>query len=173
MSLRPSIEEIRNLGMHASYYNWGLQFVSVPGGISGFTSSDLNTRAISFAPPTRQQDNSEIRLRGHRVHQHGIMNYEGDLSLTLHETVDSKVGTFLEAWMDLQWAPISGVQVPKSLNQAVFLLTLLDSQDVARKYYTIYGAWPYSINPGGDYGADNSDTVKWTVNFHYDYYICS
>jgi hypothetical protein len=172
MSLRPSIEEIRGLGHHASYYNWGLQFVSLPSGISGFSTSDLNTRAVSFSAPTRTQQVGEVNLRGHKVYQHGIMDYNQGLQLILHETVDSKVGTFLENWMNLQWTPVSGVQIPKSLNQATFLLTLLDSEDNARKYYTIVGAWPTTFDHGGDYGADNSDVVKYTVTLQYDYYIC-
>lgn len=171
MSLRPSIEETRNLGMHASYFNWGLQFVSLPAGLAGFTSADLNTRAVSMQAPTRTQQVSDINLRGHKVHQHGIMDYNGPLTLTLHETVDSKVGKFFEAWMDLQWTPISGVQIPKSLNQAVFLLTLLDSQDAARMYYTIFGSWPSAFEHGSDYGADSSETVKHNVSLQYDYYL--
>ena len=171
MSLRPSIEEIRSLGHHASYFNWGIQFVSIPAALTGFSSSDLNTRAVSFAPPTRTQDVSEISLRGHKVYQHGIMNYNQGLNLILHETVDSKVGTFLENWMNLQWTPIAGVQIPKSLNQAIFLLTLLDSEDKARKYYTIVGAWPTTFDHGGEYGAENSDTVKFSTTLQYDYYL--
>ena len=171
MSLRPSIEELRALGMHASYYNWGISFVSLPSAVSGFTSSDLNTHAISIAPPTRTQDASEISLRGHKAYQHGIMNYDGPLELVLHETVDSKVTTFLENWMNVQWTPISGTQIPKSLNQAVLLLTLLDSEDKARKYYTIMGAWPTHFDHGGNYGADNSQTVQVNLQLRYDYYI--
>lgn len=173
MPLRPSIEELRGLGMHASYYNWGLQFISIPSAISGFTSSDLNLRAVSFAAPTRSQQSTEIALRGHKAYQHGIMDYQGPLELILHETVDSKVTNFIEQWMDLQWTPIGGAQVPKSLNQAVILLTLLDSEDKARKYYTIIGAWPTTFDHGGTYGADSSDTVKISVSFQYDYYLHS
>ena len=171
MSLRPSIEDVRKLGMHASYFNWGLQFINLPAALSNFTSSDLNTRAVSFAAPTRTQQIADIPLRGHKVFQHGIMDYNQDLSLVIHETVDRKVGTFFENWLNLQWTPISGTQVPKSLNQAAFLLTLLDSEDKARKYYTIIGAWPTSMDHGGDYGADTGDVVKYTVKFQYDYYL--
>ena len=170
-TLRPTIEDLRQLGMHASYYNWGLQFISLPSALSGFSSDDLNTRAVSFTPPTRTQDEAEINLRGHKCYQHGIMTYNGPLNLILHETIDSKVGDFLEAWMDLQWTPIAGAQVPKSLNQASFLLTLLDSEDKARKYYTILGAWPTTFDHGGDYEATNSDTVKFSTSFRYDYYL--
>ena len=172
-TLRPSIEDIRSLGHHATYYNWGLQFISLPSALTGFTSADLNTRAISFTAPTRTQEVAEIGLRGHKVFQHGIMNYNDNLSLVLHETVDRKVGNFFESWMDLQWTPIAGVQVPKSLNQAAFLLTLLDSEDKARKYYTIIGAFPIGLDHGGDYSEATSDVVKMQVQLKYDYYLSS
>ena len=169
MSLRPSINEIRNLGMHASYYNWGVQFAEMPSGVTGFTSSDLNTRAVSISPPTRSQEESEINVRGHKVYQHAIITYN-PIELILHETVDSKVGTFLESWMDSQWETVNGVQVPKNDNQATIVLTLLDSQDVSRAQYKLVGAWITSFDHGGNYDANNSDTVKYTVNFRYDYY---
>ena len=171
MSLRPSIEDVRKLGMHASYFNGGLQFINLPAALSNFTSSDLNTRAVSFTPPQRSQQKSTIELRGHKVYQHGIMDYSDSLTLVIHETVDRKVGTFFENWLNLQWTPISGTQVPKSLNQAAFLLTLLDSEDKAKKYYTIIGAWPTELSHGGDYDASNNDTVKYSVTFAYDYYL--
>ena len=171
MSLRPSIAEFRDLGHHASYYNWGLQFVSIPSAITGFSSADLNTRAVSFQAPNRKQQVADISLRGHKIHQHGIMDYDGNLALLLHETVDSKVGKFIEAWMDLQWVPISGIQVPKNANQATFLLTLLDSEDKARMYYTIIGAWPNSASVESNYSADSSETVRWNVEWSYDYYL--
>lgn len=169
MSLRPSIDEIRNLGMHASYYNWGVQFSKLPLGVSGFTSSDLNTRAVSIAPPTRSQDDSEINVRGQKVYQHAIITYN-PIELVLHETIDSKVNTFLEAWMDVQWTTVSGIQIPKSENQANITLTLLNSQDIPRCQYELIGAWMTSFDHGSNYDGSNSDTVKFTVNLRYDYY---
>ena len=171
MSLRPSIEDVRKLGMHASYFNWGLTFLDLPAGLSGFEKSDLNTRAVSFSPPERTQQKATIELRGHKVFQHGIMDYSDSLELIIHETTDRKVGTFFENWMNLQWTPISGVQIPKSANQAIFFLHLLDSEDVEKKVYTIIGAWPTSLSHGGNYDASNNDTVKYTVQFAYDYYL--
>ena len=171
MSLRPTIEELRALGHHASKYNWGLQFIQLPSALNGFTSADLNTRAVSFTAPERTQEAADINLRGHKVYQHGIMTYNGSITLDIHETVDRKTGTFFEKWMDLQWEPITGVQIPKSTNQAIFLLTLLDSEDKAQKYYTIFGAWPKSFSHGGAYGATDSSVVIYTVEFQYDYYI--
>lgn len=172
MSLRPDIENLRALGHHASKYNWGIQFINLPAAISGFTSADLNTRCLSVGAPTRSQTEAEIALRGHKVYQHGIMNYSGTINLTMHETVDRKTLNFFERWMDLQWTPIGGVQIPKSTNQAVFLLTLLDSEDKARKYYTIFGAWPKSIG-AITYDSTSSDVVTYDITFQYDYYLLS
>ena len=170
MSLRPSITELRDLGHHASKYNWGIQFISLPSAVTGFTSADLNTRCVSVTAPTRNQEAADISLRGHKIYQHAIMNYNGEITLSMHETVDRKTLNFFERWMDLQWTPIGGAQIPKSTNQAAFLLTLLDSEDKARKYYTILGAWPKNVS-GITYSANDSSIVTYDVTFQYDYYL--
>ena len=170
MGLRPDLNELSALGHHASKYNWGIQFVSLPSAVTGFTSADLNTRCLSISAPTRTQQASEVNLRGNKVYQHAIMDYSGTIDLTMHETVDRKTLEFFERWMDLQWTPIAGASIPKSTNQAVFLLSLLDSEDKKRKYYTIFGAWPKTISPV-TYDSTSSDVVQYTVQFQYDYYL--
>lgn len=170
MALKPTIEQIRELNMHAAYFNWGIQFVSLPSGLTGLTSADLNTRAVSIDAPTRSIQEAEIAVRGHKVYQHGIVTYD-TINLTLHETVDSKVTNFLESWMDMQWMPVTGLQVPKMLNQSVLLLSLLDSEDNVRMRYTMFGCWPTRVQHGGTYDATNNDTVKIQVTFRYDYYL--
>ena len=172
-SLRPSVEDLRELGHHATYYNWGIQFVTIPSALTGFTSSDLNARAVSMQAPTKTIIDTTMQLRGHTAHQHTTISYNSPLQLQLHETVDSKVGTFIEDWMDIQWTPIAGTQVPKSLNQATFLLTLLDSEDNARQYYTIIGAWPTTFDHGGTYDSSSTSTVIYSCSFVYDYYLSS
>ena len=168
-SLRPTIDDVRNLKMHASYYRWSVQFIKTPASISGFSSSELNTRAVSITPPTRTIEDAEIQIRGHKDYQHGIITYN-PIELIMHETNDSAVITMLETWMDSQWNPEDGTQVPKNENQADILLTLLDSQDRPRATYTLMGAWPISFDHGGHYDASTSDTVKPSVNLRYTYY---
>lgn len=170
MTLRPSIESTRALGMHASYYNWNIQFIGLPSAISGVTSAELNARAMSMRPPTRTQDKATIELRGHKVYQHGIITYN-PIQLVFHEAVDSKIGTFLEEWMDLQWTPIAGTQLPKNTNQGSIILELMDSMDVTRCTYTLIGVWPTGFTHGADYSSNSSDTVKFTVDLSYDYYL--
>ena len=172
MSLRPDIHNLTDLGHHASKYHWGIQFVSLPSAVSGFSSADLNTRCLSFTAPTRSQQAADINLRGHKVYQHAIMDYSGTLDLQIHETEDRKTLNFFERWMDLQWTPATGVQIPKSTNQAVFLLTLLNSMDSPIKYYTIFGAWPKNIG-SITYDSTSSDVVIYSVQFQYDWYMLS
>lgn len=179
-TLRPNIEQTRSLGMHASYFNWGTSWLELPAGLSGIaTSADLNGRATSMRPPTRTQEKSTINMRGIKVFQHGIMTYN-PIQIVFHETVDTKMGTFLERWMDLQWFPNSGLQVPKSLNgtptasmtnQATLMLTLMDSLDQPRCKYTLIGVWVTGFTHSADYSSNSSDTVKFTVDLSYDYYI--
>lgn len=170
MSLKPTIEKLRSLGHHQTVYDWGIQFIGLPSGISGFSSSDLNTRCTSATLPSREIAPIEINLRGHKIFQHGIVNYKNTLTLNLYETVDSKVREFLKQYMDMQWMPVTGVQMPKSLNQCSFLLTLLDSEQKTTSYYTIIGAWLQNFTPSGELGG-TSDVLSYQCTFQYDYYI--
>ena len=171
MSLKPTIEQLRGLGHHQTTYDWGIQFISLPSLISGFTSSDLNTRCTTANVPEMSIEEMPLTLRGHKAFQHGIPNYGNKLTLTLYETADSKVQDFLNAYMNMQWMPVTGVQVPKSLNQCAFLLTLLDSQHKATRYYTIIGAWLQSYQPGGNLQSSASEVLSYNCNFTFDYFL--
>ena len=170
MSLRPSIEDLRKLGHHATNYNWGIQFISIPSMITGFSSSDLNARCTSAGIPKRSINAMEVNLRGHKAFQHGIVSYGNTWSTTLYETVDSKVGNFCDAYMDMQWLPIAGTQVPKSLNQCAFILSLLDSYDKRRRFYTIIGAWMQDYNPGS-LASDSGSVQTYEITWQFDYYL--
>ena len=170
MSLKPDISQLRALGHHQTTYDWGIQFFNLPSLLTGFTSADLNTRCTSSTIPTRSIEPITINLRGHKVFQHGIVNYGNTLSLTLYETMDSKVQDFLGAYMNMQWSPITGTQVPKSLNQCCFLLTLLDSYHNETFSFTIIGAWLQDYKPSGELGSD-SNVLSWNTTWQFDYFI--
>lgn len=171
MSLKPTIENLRDLGHHQSLYDWGIQFFNIPSALkSDFTTAELNTRCTSSTIPTRSIEEMTINVRGHKVFQHGIVNYGNTLDLTLYETIDSKVQDFLVACMNMQWTPITGTQVPKSLNQCNFLLTLLDSQHNPTFNYTIVGAWLKGYEASGSLGGDSS-VLQWNTHWQFDYWI--
>ena len=170
MSLKPSIDTLRALGHHATTYDWGIQFISLPAAITGFTTADLNTRCSTTQLPARNIQEIPISLRGHKVIQHGIVDYGNTLDMTLYETVDSKVSNFLEAYMNIEWSPLTGVQTPKTLNQSAFLLTLLDSEQKARKYYTIVGAWLKGWDPI-ELQSESSNIIAYNCHWSFDYYI--
>lgn len=171
MSLKPTLQDLQNLGHHQTTYDWGIQFISLPSMIAGFSSSDLNTRCTSATLPSRSMDEIPLKLRGHEAFQHGIVHYGNQLQLTMFETMDSKVQHFLSTYMDMQWMPITGVQVPKSLNQCAFLLTLLDSYHNPTHYYTILGAWLKDYKPSGDLQSESSAVLSWQTTWQFDYWI--
>jgi hypothetical protein len=111
-----------------------------------------------------------INLRGHKVFQHGIVNYGNTLDLTLYETQDSKVQDFLKAYMNMQWTPITGSQVPKSLNQCCFLLSLLNSENEQTYQYTIIGAWLKGYEASSSLGSE-SQVLSWSTHWQFDYWI--
>lgn len=171
MSLKPSIENLRSLGHHQTTYDWGIQFISLPQALTDFTTADLNTRCTTLSLPSRSIEPIPINLRGHKVFQHGIVDYKNTLTMTLFETVDSKVQDFLKAYMNIGWTPITGTQIPKSLNQCSFLLTLLDSQHNPTYNYTIVGAWLQGYTPSGDLQSSASDVLSFSLTWQFDYWI--
>ena len=171
MSLRPTIQELSQLGHHQSLYDWGIQFYNLPQILGGnFTSADLNTRCQTATIPSRSMEPITINLRGHKVFQHGIVDYKNQLQMTLYETQDSKVQEFLGKYMDMQWTPITGSQVPKSLNQCCFVLTLLTSENEPTFSFNIIGAWLESYEPSGSLGSESA-VLSWTANWRFDYFI--
>lgn len=172
MSLKPSLNAFRNLGHHQTTYDWGIQFIGLPQAIAGFSSSDLNTRCTSANIPYMTHEDIQLDFRGHRAFQHGIGRYgDNKLNLTLYETVDSKVQSFLAAWSALEWTPEIGSQVPKMENQCTFLLTLLNSQHNPVRYYTIIGAWLQTYQPSGTLQSASSDVLSWNITFTFDYFL--
>ena len=172
MSLKPGISQVRQLGHHQTTYDWGIQFIGLPQALTGFSSSDLNTRCTSANLPYMNHDEIAIDFRGWKAFQHGIGRYgDNQLQITLYETVDSKVQSFLSAWSALEWAPETGVQVPKMENQCTFLLTLLNSLHNPVRYYTIIGAWMKQYQPSGGLQSSNSEILSWNVTFQYDYFL--
>lgn len=170
MSLRPDINTLRNIGHHQTLYDWGIQFYNLPSLLTGFTSADLNSRCTSATLPSRSISSIEINLRGHKVFQHGIVDYGNQLNLSIYETQDSKVQDFLNAYMNMQWTPITGSQVPKTLNQCCFVLTLLSSENEPTYTYNIIGAWLQSFKPSGNLGSDSA-VLSWDTVWQFDYYI--
>lgn len=171
MSLKPDINNLRSLGHHQTTYDWGIQFLNIPSALSEFTSADLNTRCTTMSIPKRSIEPIQLNFRGHKAFQHGIVNYGNTLSMTLYETVDSKVQDFLDAYMNMQWTPITGSQVPKTLNQCSFILTLLDSEQNPTKYYTIMGAWLQDYSPSGDLQSTSSDVLSFNLTWQFDYFV--
>lgn len=171
MSLKPTISELRALGHHQTTYDWGIQFLSLPSLITNFSNSDLNTRCQSATLPSMTIEEISIDLRGHKAFQQGIGNYGNTLEITLYETIDSKVQEFLNAYMNMQWMTVTGVQTPKTLNQSSFLLTLLNSEHNATRYYTIIGAWLKGYSPSGNLQSSASDILTWNTTWQFDYFI--
>ena len=123
---RPKIEELRSLSDFTSKYRWNLTFSKFPAGVSGApSSSDLNLRCESLTLPKSQTTVREVNIRGHKVRNPGIREYEGTITLTFVETVDSKVRAFIKAWQDAIWSANEGTAGTKKEVEAEITLQLL------------------------------------------------
>ena len=54
MSLKPTLNDLQGLGHLQTTYDWGIQFINLPSLLTGFTTSDLNTRCTSSTLPSRE-----------------------------------------------------------------------------------------------------------------------
>lgn len=169
--MRPTIEQLRGAGDFASPFRWNLLFTRLPI-LPGFATTDLlslNIRCESTDQPKRTNQKITVNMRGHQVHQPGITNYNGTMTLTFNETVDSKIALFLKAWGDACWAPKNGIRPPKSLVEGQILLTRLNNQDLPIWKTTIKGVFLEDYDMGQLDGS-TSDTIKPSMTISYDYF---
>lgn len=168
---RPTIENIRQLSDYQTLYRWNLNFTTKPAAVAGFPdSNDLNLRCESSSIPKSSIQNTEVMIRGHKVMQPGILQYDNTLTLTFLETVDTKIRSALKAWREALWATKSGVAAGNRRSlAATVMLEQLDNQDNVVWRITLYGVYlqDYDLN---QLDGQNNDAQKPQMTLSYDYF---
>jgi hypothetical protein len=167
---RPTIENIRSMGDFLSLYRWDVTLIP-PTGVSGIPDSEkLNFRCETSELPKMTGTSTEITVRGHKVKQPGIYNYDNVINLAFVETVDATIHKFAKAWREALWSSGTGIAAgKKSTLQGTLKLTQLDNQDNGVWEYTIIGVFLETYDFGSLDGAQ-SDVQKPTMAFGYDYF---
>ena len=169
MSLRPDITKISKL-QYASAIRWGITAISLPTGISGITSDDINTRCYSSTYPKTTTEEAQVDNRGTVIWQPGITRYPGTITLGFHEAEDGKMAEFIDQWRQLTWTDETGAAAPASNLKATFKLSLLTSTDAEREAYMLYGCWLKDWD-GTELTSTGSDTIKFNITLQYDYHV--
>lgn len=170
--MRPTIDQIRTAGDYARMYTWDLTIVKFPAAGAPYPSSDdLNIRCLSSEVPKMTGTSIEVNIRGHRIRQPGIYNYNTPITFTFVETVDGMVNDFFKRWRDACWATKTGRAAPKSDLEGTIILHLLDTNDNAIWQYKLIGCFLEDYDPtGGPLGGDTSDVLRPSLMLSYDYF---
>jgi hypothetical protein len=168
---RPTIENLRQVGDFQSSFRWNMRIDTPPSAVSGFPNSDnLNLRLESTSLPKTTNQMTEVMIRGHKVKQPSIMEYDGQINFAFVETVDNVVKTFIKQWREALWATRTGVAASDRRGlQAVVTLTLLNNQDTEVWRYKLYGVMLTDYDMGQLDGS-NTDAVKPNITLAYDYF---
>jgi len=167
---RVSIDQLRNMGNVAVPYRWTLTFTNLPAGLNTFSSADLNVRCESVElPKLSSAGKIEVRVRGNKVLQQGIMEYSNTISLVFYETEDSIVHDFLRSWRELVWKSRSGVQVSKEDYEANVQITRLNHADEGIWKYNLHGCFLEDFDLGMLDGS-TSDAMRTTLVLSFDFF---
>lgn len=170
---RPTIENVRQMGDFLTNFRWNVA-IAPPSGLSfPFPLTDLNFLCETSEVPKMTGSSIEVTVRGHKVKQPGIYNYDNVFTLTFVETTKTQLHLFIKTWRDALWAPGTGAALlPKNKLQGTITLHQLDSQDNVVWEYILQGVYVETYDFGGLDGAA-SDSQKPTVSFSYDYFTDS
>jgi len=167
---RPTIENIRGIGDFATLYRWNLTFITLPPAVADFNKEDLNFRCESFTLPKLTGSTIDVSIRGLKVRQPGIYDYERDITLTFAATVDGKIHNFFRKWREAIWVTGEGRSAfSKAQLQADINLTQLNNEDKPFWEFILVGCFLQSFDFATMTSAE-SDIQKPTLVLNYDYF---
>lgn len=175
MALRPSVNQLRKLGNFTQMFRWGIKFVTLPKALRGYSTLELNARALSASVPEKTGTTTEIQIRGNKVRQAGIVEYTSPWTCTLMETTDVYVQRMLRDWHNLYWdtdkvaIASSGLTQYKVDMEGIIELVHLDNMDKPIYCYTLIGAYPEGY-PRGDFDGSTADPMQPAISFAFDYF---
>jgi len=136
--MKPNIDQIRGVGDFATTVHWDLAFDKFPEIGSYPDTQDVNLRCASSNVPTSSVEPVTAAIRGHQVHQPGLVKYS-TLDLHFIETVDNVICNFLSQWREACYQTGTGAQGEKSQVEATIRLTRLNRQDEGIWAYVLTG----------------------------------
>ncbi|QJT71117.1 hypothetical protein GR11A_00080 [Vibrio phage vB_VcorM_GR11A] len=163
-------DNVRGLGDFATLVKWNFKVLASPANVP--TPPNINFRVLSTdVPKTDAGQTTDINIRGHRVRQPGIMKSVDTFTVTMAETVDNAISTWLSGWRDACWQAQTGVQQSKSDVEAVIQIERLNRQNTPIWQYTCTGCFLEDYDPtGGPLDGENPDIMRPTITLSMDYF---
>jgi len=154
---RPQLSQLRTLSP-ASSYRWNISFSGDGATTIGAIDNGINLRAISSSLPKKTNEPQDMRIRGHHIVKPGVSDSSGQITLTVHETVDNYMSNVIKAWSDLAWSEDFGTSVSDADMNVVIILQRLDRTDTPIYEYKLFGCFL------ADYDLTTLEGVNGTLN---------
>lgn len=171
---KPQLGQVVTLDSVLHLNDWTVEFLRLPPALAGqLALQNVNIRAFSMDVPRLNINPIQIDIRGHRFYVPGDKEFDSTFTLQLHETSDTPVAQAFYTWFTLIQETYTGFRSDPSLTQlkADLKLTLLDRNLNPRWEYRLYGAWPQTIDYGGQVVGDKgADIIRPTITFNFDWF---
>ena len=170
---RPNIENLRSLGNFTQAFRWVVEFTELPSALSSYKGDGINFRAESTGIPKLNPQSSEVVIRGHKIKQPGVGEYENTITLTMVEFVDNYVSEFVRRWRELCWETengSTGLTHDKKDLEATMITTRLNNMDKPIWQYKFFGVFLETAEPGADLDASTSEPLKPALTLSFDYF---
>lgn len=164
---RPNMENIRSLPDFQTVYNWNVSVTKAPAGVT--VPPNFNFQCQTATIPESSNTPVEVDIRGHKIRQPGIQQYDGTLDLQMVETVDQALANFIKGWREAQWETGTGVAKTRNESSANFQLQLLDRQDNVKRTFDLIGGILLNAQKG-ELSGDGSEVMRPTLSVQYDYF---
>jgi hypothetical protein len=171
--MRPDLETLRQLGNFTQLFRWFVEFEKFPNLVPGPGSDAINWRAESISIPKLNPMSTEYIIRGQKIKQPGIGDYENTITLTCMETVDNIISQYIHDWREVCWETNNGSTGKthyKSEIEAIMRITRLDNMDAPIWAYKLIGCYLETSEPGGDLDGSTSDPLKPNLVISFDYF---
>ncbi len=165
---RPSIADIRGLPDIATMYQWYVEFGVTKGSYQLPSNEEINLRMISATIPKVNNEKLTASIGTFKVYLPGTSTYDGEITLTCVETVDSFIANWLYGWRKICTDPETNAHSVKEDIEVVMQLSMLDRNDSPIWRYRCIGCFLTNYD-FGELGA-TSDTIKPTLTISYDYF---
>lgn len=138
---------------------WNVRFSKMPA-VSGFSSTDIDLRAVSMDVPKATTGILDVTIRENTIRIPARKTYTQTLTLTLLETVDARTMEFLKSWRELCNEYDTNKIASRQDREATILVYHCDDQWQDVWQYKIERAWLSDFTPANLADGSSPEVVK-------------
>lgn len=141
-----NLSQINSLPDMLKDSKWNVKFSKMPS-ISGFSSEDIDLRAVTLDVPKASTNIIDVTIRENTIRIPGKKSYSQTVTLTMVETVDARTMEFLRQWRELCNAYDTNKIADRQAREATILVFHADDTWTDRWQYKIERCWLNDFTP--------------------------